>query len=230
MQNILITGANGNLGTAVTDHFLGKDFQVIGTVASGAQSSFHRSLSGRPDMRTVNLADEAEAGHFVESIITEYVRIDAAFLLVGGFSAGSVQSTGGEEIRKQISLNFETAYFVVRPLFLHMMKQNAGRIVLVGARPALNAAAGKSLLAYSLSKSLLFKLAELLNEEAKGTNVSVSVVVPGTIDTPLNRKNMPEADPSDWVTPAQLAEVFEFMTSEKAGPLRETVLKVYNKA
>ncbi len=96
--------------------------------------------------------------------------------------------TSGEDLQKQIALNFETAYFVTRPLFEHLMKNKRGTIVFIGARPALNPAQGKGLIAYSLSKSLLFKLAEFLNEEAKGINVSISVVVPSTLDTPLNRK------------------------------------------
>jgi NAD(P)-dependent dehydrogenase (short-subunit alcohol dehydrogenase family) len=84
--------------------------------------------------------------------------------------------------------------------------------------------------AYALSKSLLFTLAELLNAEAKGTNVTATMVVPSTLDTPANRENMPDADTGNWVQPEALAEVLEFVVSEKGSPLRETVLKVYNKA
>ena len=69
-----------------------------------------------------------------------------------------------------------------------MMSNKKGDIVFIGARPALNPAQGKNLIAYGLSKSLLFKLAEYLNEAAKGESVSVSVVAPSTLDTPLNRK------------------------------------------
>jgi NAD(P)-dependent dehydrogenase (short-subunit alcohol dehydrogenase family) len=102
--------------------------------------------------------------------------------------------------------------------------------VLIGARPALNPAQGKGLIAYSLSKSLLFKLAELLNETAKGLNLNVSVVVPSTLDTPLNRKSMPDANPDNWVKPAEIAETLEFLVSDKSKALKETVLKMYNNA
>jgi len=84
------------------------------------------------------------------------------------------------------------------------------------------------LIAYSLSKSLLFKLAELLNEEAKGINVSISVVVPSTLDTPLNRKSMPDVNPENWVKPSEIAETLEFLVSDKSGSLREAILKMYN--
>ena len=94
----------------------------------------------------------------------------------------------------------------------------------------MSAAQGKGLVAYGLSKSLLFKLAEFLNEDAKGKNVTATVIVPSTLDTPLNRKSMPEVDPEIWVKPSALAEILEFVVNDKGSVLRETVLKVYNNA
>ena len=86
------------------------------------------------------------------------------------------------------------------------------------------------MIAYALSKSLVFKLAEFLNEDAKGKNVTATVVVPSTLDTPLNRKSMPDIDPDIWVKPSTLAEILEFVVNDKSSVLRETVLKVYNNA
>jgi NAD(P)-dependent dehydrogenase (short-subunit alcohol dehydrogenase family) len=111
-----------------------------------------------------------------------------------------------------------------------MMEQGYGRLVFVGARPALVAAQGKGLIAYGLSKSLLFKLAEYLNAEAKGKNVVCSVIVPSTIDTSINRQSMPEANPDNWVKAEQIADVLEFICSDKGMPVREPVYKIYNNA
>ena len=182
------------------------------------------------DVQVVNLADEAETDVFIQSVIATYKKVDAALMLVGGFAMGNIAATSGTDIDKQLSLNFKTAYHVTQPLFQHMMENGNGRLVYIGARPAIDAAQGKNLLAYSLSKSLLFKLAEYLNEEAKGKNVTATVIVPSTLDTPLNRKSMPDKDLSCWVKPADLAEILEFVVSEKGEPLRETILKVYNNA
>jgi NAD(P)-dependent dehydrogenase (short-subunit alcohol dehydrogenase family) len=134
------------------------------------------------------------------------------------------------DIRKQISLNFETAYCVTRPLLQHMIQNNHGRIIYTGARPALMPAAGKDLVAYSLAKSMIFNLASYINEEARGKNVTATVIVPSTIDTPVNRKSMPDANPDRWVKPEDIAGVLDFVVSDSASVLRETVLKVYNNA
>jgi NAD(P)-dependent dehydrogenase (short-subunit alcohol dehydrogenase family) len=79
-----------------------------------------------------------------------------------------------------------------------------------------------------LAKSLIFRLAELMNDEAKGKNVVTSVVVPSTIDTPQNRKAMPDADFANWVKPDDIANVIYHHCTDEAAALRETVIKVYN--
>lgn len=229
MKTVIITGANGNLGMAVTKEFLDKNYQVITTISS---ESGKESFQPHPrlEILTVNLTNEKETTTFVENIIRKYRVVDAALLLVGGFAMGDITITSGDDLHKQITLNFETAYYVTRPLFAHMMANKRGNIIFIGARPALNPAQGKGLIAYGLSKSLLFKLAEYLNEAARGMNISVSVIVPSTLDTPLNRKSMPDADPEDWVKPSEIAETLEFLVSDKSSSLRETVLKIYNNA
>jgi len=229
MKTVIITGANGNLGLAVTSIFLSKGYRVVATVRTEGDL---KELPQNQNLHEVvlDLTNETETEKFVQKTIDRHQTIDGALLLVGGFASGDIATTKSEDIKKQISLNFDTAYHVIRPLFQHMMEKNNGKIVFIGARPALQASAGKSLIAYGLSKSLLFKLAEYLNAEAKGKNVTVSVVAPSTIDTEPNRKSMPDADPNKWVKPEALAEVLEFLISDKGGVLRDTVLKVYNNA
>src|SRR2546423_6799948 len=180
--------------------------------------------------KSVALAKKEAATSFIKETIAKYQKIDGALLLVGGFAMGTIETTTGADIDKMISLNFKTAYYISRPLYQHMMTNGYGRLVFIGARPALKPEQGKGVIAYALSKSLLFKLAEFLNAEAKGKNVVASVVAPSTIDTPQNRKSMPEAKPDNWVKAEQIAEVLEFICSDKGSPLREPVFKVYNNA
>jgi len=111
-----------------------------------------------------------------------------------------------------------------------MLQNGYGRLVFMGARPALKPEQGKGSLGYALSKGLLFHLAELLNATAKGKNVVASVVAPSTIDTAINRQSMPDADPAAWVKPEQIAALLEFICSEKGDAIRDPVYKVYNNA
>lgn len=229
MKTILITGASGQLGTVVTNGFLTKGYNVIAVAHN--EDAFNKWPS-HPNLHIeiTDLSDEEKTAMFIDRMINEHKRIDFALLLAGGFALGGIKDTKISDIKKQVSLNFDTAYNVVQPLFQNMLNKNSGRIILVGSRPALKSAYGKNLIAYTLSKSMLFTLAELLNETAKGKDVTVTVIAPSTIDTEANRKSMPEANTDAWVKPEALAELFDFICSDASSILRETVLKAYNNA
>ena len=228
-KTIIITGANGNLGTATVKKFLDKEYKIVAVDHSGSNLGFAAAHPGF-ELQAVDLSDEKVTEAFVAAAIAKHGKVDGALLLVGGFAMGDIDATDGEALKKMYSLNFETTYFIARPLFRHMLQNGYGRLVFIGSRPALKAEQGKSAVAYSLTKSMLFHLADLMNAEAKGKNVVASVVAPSTIDTPDNRKSMPGADPSAWVKPEQVADVLEFICSEKGSPLREPLFKVYNNA
>ena len=86
---------------------------------------------------------------------------------------------------------------------------------------------GKGMTAYALAKSMIFRLAELMNEEARGSAVVTSVIVPSTIDTPQNRAAMPDADFTQWVSPAAIASAVYFYCTEEADVIREPVIKLF---
>ena len=133
---------------------------------------------------------------------------------------GGIKTADGESLKNMYALNFETAYFAARPAFLQMQKQPAGgRIILVGSRASLIPKDGKNFIAYALSKSLLFKLAEYLNVEGASHNVVTSVIVPSTIDTPANRQSMPKADFSKWVKPEEIGWIFQKVVREPSSIL-----------
>lgn len=229
MKTAIVIGASGNMGQAVVKKFIDEGYKVIGTVIPNDPVPMDFP-EDKLDKVVVDLMNENDAQQFVENIIAKYGSVDAAVLTVGGFAMNDIASTKTSDIQKQYKLNFETAYNVARPSFVQMLKQNSGRIFMVGSRPGIDMKNSKGMVAYGLAKSLIFRLAELMNDEAKGTNVVTSVLVPSTIDTPPNRKSMPDADFSTWVQPEQIADVVYFHCSEQASCLREPVIKVYNNA
>lgn len=227
MKTAIVTGASGNMGQAVVKRFIDEGYKVIGTIIPNDPVPMNFPADSFEKV-VVDLMNEDDSSKFVNNVISKYGSVDAVVLTVGGFAMGSVAETKTADIYKQYKLNFETAYNVARPVFVQMLKQNSGRIFIIGSRPGLNAMNGKGMVAYGLAKSLIFRLAELMNDEAKGTNVVTSVVVPSTIDTPQNRKSMTDADPAKWVKPEAIADVIYFYCTDAATVLREPLIKVYN--
>src|SRR5690606_74830 len=233
MKNVIITGAAGNLGTEVTEYFLEKGYRVIATVLNDAEADRLESGTDHRERLTIevfDLTNEKTVPAFAGPVIGQYGAIHGVLLLAGGFAMGDIRATSLQDIKSQLSINFDTAYPMARTFFSHLMERGEGRLVFVGTRPALNPADGKHMIAYALAKSLLFRLSEQLNAAAAGTKVVSTVVVPSTIDTPTNREAMPQADFGKWVKPRQIAELLHLVCSETGAPLRETVLKVYGES
>jgi NAD(P)-dependent dehydrogenase (short-subunit alcohol dehydrogenase family) len=227
-KTAIITGAGGNLGQAVAKKFMDSGYSVIGTLH--AKSKAADSAKNPFEEVTIDLLNERSCQKFVQDVVEKQGKIDVAVLTAGGFTMGNIESATGSDIYKQYQLNFETTYNIARFIFIQMMQQNSGRIFLIGSRQGLEASKGKGTVAYTLSKSLIFRLAEILNAEAKGKDVVTSIIVPSTIDTPQNRKSMPEADFSAWVKPSEIAGTIFFYSGEEAKSMREPVIKIFNRS
>lgn len=216
MKTILITGAAGNLGIASVRTFATAGWRVLAMVSPGKAPG----PSAEPIFYfEADLQQEENTQRLVDKLVNQF-GIDAALLLVGGFEAGGVEKTDGAALKRMIALNFETAYHVARPLLPHLQRKGRGKVVFIGARAALDAQVGMNLVAYGLSKSLLFKFADYLN--ALSTRVTAHVMLFTALDTPQNRAAMPKADVSKWVSPERVANVMlRLAEAEIAAPVAE---------
>jgi NAD(P)-dependent dehydrogenase (short-subunit alcohol dehydrogenase family) len=226
-SNAIITGAGGNLGTAVTKAFLEAEYQVIGTVEehhSTDEMQKHAALN----YIKIDLMKAADSEKLVLEAFKKHGSIDALVLLVGGFGMGNISNSSTDDIQKMVALNFNTAYNMIRPYLAKAKDQSQqGNIIVVGAKPAATLADSGEKLAYALSKAMVMNLAEVINGSTKDTNVKASVVIPSIIDTPANRSSMPDANFSDWVQPSAIAQLMVQICSKEFTPIRDGVYKVY---
>jgi Dehydrogenases with different specificities (related to short-chain alcohol dehydrogenases) len=224
-KTIIITGASGNLGSIVAKRFLTANYRVWGTVH---HASKEKQTDNDYTEVVLDLSDENTTNEFVQQVVKKDGVVNVAVMAAGGYQQGALHETFKPDLLQQIDLNFITAYNIVRPIFEQMKKQKSGRLFLIGSKPGMEMQHAKSSIAYGLSKSLIFRLAELLNAEAGKDNIVTSVIVPGTIDTPENRKAMPGTDTSTWVTAAEIADIIYFYSSEAANSLRQPIIKAFN--
>lgn len=199
----MITGASGNLGAAIVEKFSKDGYTVFG-IDHQSRPLFQRSENYWE--AGVDLQDAEATQYMMDDILGRGNEIEALVCTAGGYMAGKLEETGTGDILSQFNLNFFTAFNIVKPVLLHMQKQGRGKIFLVGSRPGLDITKGNNSVAYAFSKSLIFRLAELLNHTYNGEGIQTWVIVPGTIDTPQNREAMPGNDFSKWVLPSTIAE------------------------
>ena len=228
-KNAIVSGGVGAVGTAIVNKLQSIGYHITATL--GPKDQAENDAESNVTYQKVDLTIDGETKRFVDDYLSREANIDLLVLTVGGFSMGSLEQTTMNSINRMIDLNFHTAFNVVKPAVKKMCEQEkGGQIIFIGSRPAVKPQEGKNALAYSLSKSLLFSFAEMLNAQYHEQNIDTTVIVPSIVDTSANRKAMPDENFLNWVTPQQIADTVEFIISESGKKLRNTNFYLYGNA
>ena len=202
-RTAIVTGAAGVLGAAVAQALHDAGAQVTGIDIVSADAPW-----------PIRIADLTDAATTVEAF-AKIGDIDILANIAGGFTMGdTVDETSDETWDFMFNLNARTVLNAARAAVPGMRARGAGKIVNIGARAALRGTGAMG--AYCASKSVVLRLTETLADELKASNINVNCILPSIIDTPRNRTDMPGADFSKWVTPAEVAGVVLFLASDAA--------------
>jgi NAD(P)-dependent dehydrogenase (short-subunit alcohol dehydrogenase family) len=219
---VLITGANGGLGSAVTNAFLQSGARVAG-VARRIQNSDFPHPNFMAFSAELGNADAARA--VIASVVAEWQRIDVLVHLVGAFAGGkSVADTNDVALDQMLEVNLRAAFHMFRAVLPDMRVRSSGRILAIGSRTAVDPQPMVG--AYSASKAALVSLVQTIALENKDRGISANVILPGTMDTPANRAAMPGADPAKWVQPAQVASLLVYLASDRASQISGAVIPI----
>lgn len=225
---VLITGAAGNLGAA-----LAEAFHAAGAALILAERNLDRlqEIAGSWSntlLLPVDLLDEASVQQMAAQAVAHHGRIDVLANIAGGFTMGPpLHETELKTWEFMLNLNARSVFLVCRAIIPHMLAQESGKIINVAARAGLSG--GARMAPYSVSKSAVIRLTESMAAELKGHNLNVNCVLPGTIDTPQNRAEMPNADWSRWVTPEAIARVILFLAADDAAAIQGAAVPVYGR-
>ena len=124
-------------------------------------------------------------------------------------------------------MNLRSAVVACRSALPALLERGGGRIINIGAGAA--AKAGLGMGAYAASKAGVQRLTEALAEEMKDKNITVNAILPGIIDTPRNRLDMPKADFTRWVSPEAIAKVILFLASEDSAAITGAAIPVFGR-
>jgi NAD(P)-dependent dehydrogenase (short-subunit alcohol dehydrogenase family) len=216
---VLIAGGSGALGQTVAPAFSLAGAQVIVVDRNPRSAQVERRLAIKADV-----TDETDVQRVADDAIRQAGRVDVLINLVGGFAMGRLVETDVSVWKQVLAMNLTSAFLLSKAVLPHMLEKKMGRIMHVAARAVVEPFPGAA--AYIVAKSGLAALVRALALELAGSGVSVNGVLPGTIDTPANRKSMPEADPSKWVKPESIAELLIFLASEEASQINGALIPV----
>jgi NAD(P)-dependent dehydrogenase (short-subunit alcohol dehydrogenase family) len=227
---VVVTGAFGALGSAVAEAaaHAGASVAALDYAPSPREGLKERLGANALLVGGVDLSSADGATKALGEVKQRFGRIDALLNIAGGFAwEPIVDAKGAATWTKMFAMNLETALNAARAAIPHLIESGAGRIVNVGALAAEHAAAGMG--PYAASKAAVHRLTESLADELKLKGVTVNAVLPSTIDTALNRKEMPDADFTRWVAPADLAAVMLFLASDAAKAVTGALIPVRGK-
>lgn len=223
---VMITGAAGNLGQAVAAAFAaaGAQLALVDISDDLLQKTYPQKKPNQLQV-VADLMDADSTARAIDTIVRHYGRLDCVCNIAGGFRMGpAVHETPAETWQLMMNLNAGTLLNVARAAVPQMLTNGGGKIVNIGAGAGQHGQANMG--AYSASKGAVIRLTEAMAAELRDNNINVNCVLPSVIDTPQNRAAMPDADPSRWVAPADLAAVILFLCSDAARAIHGAAVPV----
>ncbi len=232
-QVVMITGATGNLGEAVTRAFeRGRGQLALVDISADKLYEIYPDLQDSADALLVNcadLTDPDEVDRVMAVTLEKFGRVDVLVNTVGGYRAGlPLHETPIGTWEFMINLNARSIFIACAAVIPVMLEQGRGKIINIAARAGLQGGAGMS--AYSASKSAAVRLTESMAAELKDRGINVNCLLPGTLDTPQNREAKPDADHSAWVRPESIAGVILFLASDLARDIHGAAVPVYGRS
>jgi NAD(P)-dependent dehydrogenase (short-subunit alcohol dehydrogenase family) len=220
-RSVIVTGGFGALGHTVAEAFSSQGYKV-------ARIDFVQSprsaLPGALEIGGVDLTDAAATRAALDKVVAAHGGIDVLVNIAGGFTWETLAEGDLESWARMHTMNVTTAATITKLALPELLKGEETRIINIGAGAAVKAGMGMG--AYAASKSGVHRLTEALAEELAGSSVTVNAILPSIIDTPTNRKDMPDADASQWVQPAAIADVILFLASPAARAINGALIPV----
>jgi NAD(P)-dependent dehydrogenase (short-subunit alcohol dehydrogenase family) len=215
-QTIVITGGNGALGAVVAECA-----KELGARTVLIDQQFGAALLAAHECHCLDLTSVDS----LSKVLAGVGPVDALFAIAGGFDMGlDVDDPDDRQWHAMFERNVQTLRSVLKAVVPGMRTRRSGSIVSVGA---LSAREGKAQMsAYTASKAVVMNITESLATEMRGHGVRVNAVLPSIIDTAANRAAMPDADVTQWVKPAALADVMCFLASHAGRGVHGALLPV----
>jgi NAD(P)-dependent dehydrogenase (short-subunit alcohol dehydrogenase family) len=224
-----VTGGTGALGRVVSEAFYSEGASLVIThLHDKGNAAPLQSLSAdttRVMFIKADVTNEEEVKSAFNAVTVKFGAIDFLVNIAGGYMGRTaVSQLQVKDWDYMMNLNLKSAFLCTREALGIMSARGTGRIVNISAMSGLNPSAGRG--AYGISKAGVVTLTKIAAEEAKGTDITVNVIVPSVIVTEANVQSSPDADYSKWVKPEEVAELIMYLCSNEARSINGAVIEV----
>lgn len=219
----IVTGADGGLGKSVTQALLDVGAIVVGTSRKIQASQFdHPSINAIP----ADVSTKEGAAGLIDQVLSRFGKLQVLVHTVGGFAGGqAIVDTEDDTFQRMMELNLKPLLHMLRAAIPPLRESGAGCVIAVGSRAAVEP--GPTLGAYSASKAAMLSVMKTVALENRDAGLRANVILPGTIDTPANRRANPDADYSKWVQPAAIASLITWLAGDAGRDINGAAIPIY---
>jgi len=219
MPCVLVYGGSGQLGCEVAKRFLEANFDVISVdLRPSDQTKYYAVIKGDGSLE--------DSKSVVDKIRNEWkMEVDVVICVAGGFNMQSIKDDSiFSGLDRMLSFNLRSAVSACY-VAAHTLKTN-GLVILTGASSALQPT--PTMLGYGLSKAATHHLVASLAQEGSGLpkGSSVMAILPITLDTQQNRKDMPQANWDDWTPLDHVSELLLSWVQGHATPKNGDLIQI----
>ena len=228
----VIPGGTGSVGYRLIPLLIDRGFKVAATYLLPDEATRLEEIleldEDRLILRRVDVTDADAVNTFFDEAADAFGAINVMASLVGGWAGGrDVAETSDVRLERMFDLNLRTAWNTSRAAIPYMAK-DWGRIVLMGSKHALDSPAGQA--AYNVAKAGVLSLAKSIAIELLDTNTTCNALLPSVINTDATRAALPYADYVNWPQPEEIAQVIDFLASERSKVINGAFLPVWGSA
>mmetsp|Transcript_19012 Transcript_19012/g.36611 ORF Transcript_19012/g.36611 Transcript_19012/m.36611 type:complete len:298 (-) Transcript_19012:76-969(-) len=220
---MLVTGASSGVGAHLVRHFAAKSWHVAAVARSAAKlEELCKPFPGHAFPFPCDQCDRAAVLAMVSSVQSTVGHVDVLVLNAAQAHDGKpFWELSIDDVDRVLDVNLKGTMYVVHPVLKDMVQRNAGRIIGVASVAGTRGIANES--CYVASKHGMVGFLDTIADETRNTDVCVTTLCPGGIDTPWWRPDHPYGSDSSHEAGTtshliQTQEIVDFVEYQLAQP------------
>ena len=208
---LLITGASSGIGAATARAAAKQGYRLV--LAARSEDKLHKlqqELGGKEQVLTVrcDVQSDTDQREMVKKALASFGRIDAVFANAGrGGEPGGFSGADSEVWKDMILTNIYGVGLTVQHC-LPALRESRGHLLLTGSAAGRVTIPGSM---YSATKWAVSAIGYGAREELRGSNIRVTLIEPGMVDTPFF-----DQQPDNALQPDDIANAVMYAVAQPA--------------